>query len=419
MKNRASVVAGVAVLLCVLVAQLYLSVRQETQTWDETDHIYAAYMMWKRADYGLNPEHPPLVKLVAAVPLLGMPLRTPPTQDRFFKNEAFLNGRQFLYGNAPVSADQILIRVRMAAAVFTVLLALLTFLCAQEMFGTIAGFIALFLLILEPNILAHGALVTTDVGLSCFMLATIYAFYRYVKRPTMARVVVLGIAAGLALAAKHTGVLVVPMLILLALYEAFRHREARNRQVQRLAIALVAAFAIAIAVLWPLYAFRYSERPAGLPMNPPFSEYVKQLRPHEAALVKAAAATHLIPRSWIYGLSDVRVVADTTPSYIFGKVYAHGVWFYFPAAFVIKSTLPVLVLLAITLWAIAAGRFRREREIVFLVLPAAFYMLVAMTSGLNIGARHILPLWVFSAVLVSGAAVALMFGKLGSRNRTS
>jgi hypothetical protein len=97
-------------------------------------------------------------------------------------------------------------------------------------------------------------------------------------------------------------------------------------------------------------------------------------------------------------------------------VYAHGVWFYFPAAFVIKSTLPVLALLAVTLWAIAAGRFRREREIVFLVLPATLYMLVAMSSGLNIGARHILPLWVFSAVLVSGTAVALMY-PLGSERQ--
>jgi hypothetical protein len=52
--------------------QLILSVRRNSITWDEDDHIYAGYMSWKRADFGLNPEHPPLVKMLAAVPLLNM-----------------------------------------------------------------------------------------------------------------------------------------------------------------------------------------------------------------------------------------------------------------------------------------------------------------------------------------------------------
>src|SRR5947209_19965922 len=69
--------AGVVALVLVLGLQLALTVRQESQTWDEADHIFAGYMSWKRADFGLNPEHPPLVKLLATAPLLSMSLKVP------------------------------------------------------------------------------------------------------------------------------------------------------------------------------------------------------------------------------------------------------------------------------------------------------------------------------------------------------
>lgn len=210
----AIIVVGVAGLLTMLCLQLALSVRQESQTWDEGNHIFTGYRSWTNADFGLNPEHPPLVKLLATVPLLRLPLQTPKLQDRDFKSEAFLDGRDFLYQN---DADMILFRTRMAVAILTLLLALLVFLATKEMFGTGAAFVALSLIVFEPNLLAHGAVVTTDVGLSCFMFATVYAFYRYVKAPSVTRLIIVGVMAGLALATKHTGLIVFPMLILLAL----------------------------------------------------------------------------------------------------------------------------------------------------------------------------------------------------------
>jgi dolichyl-phosphate-mannose--protein O-mannosyl transferase len=115
-----------------------------------------------------------------------------------------------------------LFRARMAVTFFTLLLALLVFLAAQEMFGTGARFIALGLLVFDPNLLAHGAVVGTDVGLSCFTFASVYAFYRYVKAPSPWRLIVVGSATGLALICKHTGILVFPMLFLLAIWEVWR-----------------------------------------------------------------------------------------------------------------------------------------------------------------------------------------------------
>jgi 4-amino-4-deoxy-L-arabinose transferase-like glycosyltransferase len=412
------IVLGVVLFLSVLFLQLAFSARRNSITWDEDDHVYAGYMSWKHADFGLNPEHPPLVKLVAAIPLLNMPLQVPVLQDRTFKHEAFLGGKDFLFKN---DADTLLFRARMAASFFTLLLALLVFLAAQEMFGAGAGFIALGLLVFDPNLLAHGAVVGTDAGLSCFMFASIYAFYRYVKAPSAWRLVVVGLATGLALASKHTGILVFPMLFLLAVYEVSRHARSSEtsaqvsvgKRAQQLAVALVVISAISVTVLWASYGFRYQARADGRQINPPFAEFVTGLsRPHDVRLLQTVARFHLLPESYIYGLADVRIMSDFYSSFLLGTVYPHGVWFYFPVAFAIKSSLSFLILLLVAIWAIASRRLTAWREILFLTIPPVFHLIIAMSSGMNIGVRHILPMYLFFYVLIGGAA-----GKLIQSNR--
>ena len=413
-KGQFLVVAVVIGLLGVLVLQLALSIRQESITWDEDDHLYAGYMSWKTGDFGLNPEHPPMVKMLAALPILKMDLKVPELQRRYFKHEAFLGGKDFLFKN---DANTMLFRARMMASVLTVLLAVLVFLAAQEMFSTGAAFLALTLLVFDPNLLAHGARVTTDAGLSCFLFASVYAFYRYVKVPSAWRLVVVGLATGIAFSTKHTGVLAAPMLIVLALCEVWRSRSAATDgkctvptggQFLRMVGALGVVAAISVTVLWGFYGFRYAARPAGLALNPTSPEFLQQLtRPNEAKLLATVGHYHLLPESYIYGLADVRMMADFYSSYLLGKTYPHGVWFYFPLVIVIKSTLPILLLLLITVWAIATGRLKCWREILFLIVPPVLYLAVAMSSRMNIGMRHILPMYPFLTVLIAGAAWAL------------
>src|SRR5215471_2048759 len=215
-------IIGVILLLMVLEGQLLYSVRQESLTWDEGDHIFAGYMSLKHKDFGLNPEHPPLVKMIAAFPLLGMSLREPQLQNRYFKTEAYLSGGDFIFQN---DFDAIIFRARMAASIFALMTALLGFLIAREMFGPGAGFLALLLIVFEPTFLAHGALVTTDTGAACCLLASIYAFYRYVKSPSWGRIAVLGVSTGIFFITKHSAVLLPPMLILLAITELLRRRK--------------------------------------------------------------------------------------------------------------------------------------------------------------------------------------------------
>src|SRR5438270_1597949 len=335
-----------ATLLAVLAAELSFSIQRETQTWDEAAHIYAGYMYWTHGDFGMNPEHPPLVKLLAAAPLVNHSLSEPPVRGGYFKAWEFLTGHDFLYANNP---DWILYRSRMAAALLTLLVGALIFAAGNEMFGAEAGLIALALFVSEPIVLAHGALVTTDAGFSLFLFATVYAFYRYVKQPSLPRLLIVAVAVGLGLATKHSGVLISPILLLLALTEflplAGRRRDGvpvRERS-WRLGGALVAIGVISVVVLWGFYGFRFSSRPAGETMTPALAGTMDQLQhPSEARILLGAARLKLLPEAYLYGLADVKEVADSSPSYLFGKVYAHGVWFYFPAAFVIKTSIALL-----------------------------------------------------------------------------
>ena len=402
-------IAAVMLLLLVLEFQLLYSVKHESLTFDEGDHIFAGYMSLKHHDFGLNPEHPPLVKMIAAVPLLGMNLHEPQLQNRYFKTEAYLSGRDLIFQN---DHEMVIFRARMAASIFALLVALLAFLTAQEMFGTGAGFIALVLIVFEPNFLAHGSLVTTDTGAAAALVSSIYAFYRYVKSPSWGRVAVLGLAAGLFLIVKHSAVLLPAMLTLLAASESLRPRQAgdetRLHQAARLGSALVIAGIIAVGIMWVCYGFRYTARPAGTQMNPPLEDTLGNLRPAEAKVIKIMARWKVLPESWLYGLADVRSVANTWPSYMFGKVYAHGVWFYFPVAFVIKATLTTLIFVPLIVYAIATGKLRGWREILFLSVPPTLYFCISMTSSLNIGVRHILLVFVFVLVLAGGAAWSLI-----------
>jgi hypothetical protein len=414
--RRVVTALALACLLTALLIELSFSVRQESQTWDEGNHVFAGYRSWTHADFGLNPEHPPLVKLLATTPLLTLPLQEPNLRNRFFKEEAFLDGRDFVFEN---DFETILFRSRMAAAVLTLLLALVVFLAAREMFGTGAAFITLSLLVFDPNLLAHGAYVTTDAGLSLFMFATVYAFYRYVKVATLLRLVTCGLAAGLALATKHTGLLIFPMLILLAICEVVRSpgpvqntegskEGSRAKQMIRLSAALIAVSLMSVALLWAFYGFRYRARPEGLELSPPLNAYAAGLRPSESRAISALANWRLLPAAYLYGLVDVRKVADESMSYVFGKPYAHGVWFYFPVSIAIKSTVSFLGLALLAGVAIVTRRLNRWREVLFLTVPPAFHLLVAMSSGLNIGVRHILPLYAFISVLIGGAAWAII-----------
>jgi 4-amino-4-deoxy-L-arabinose transferase-like glycosyltransferase len=408
------VFSAVSGFVLVIFLQLAMMARDNSATWDEADHIYAGYMQWKHGDFGLNAEHPPLVKFLATLPLLQMPLKEPPLLDQPYRLQEVKGGKAFVFEN---DANAILFRVRLAASLLTLLLAVLVFVATREMFGTGAGLIALGLISFDPTLLAHSALMTTDAGQAFFLFWAVYAFYRYVKVPTALRLVTVGLVTGLALATKHSAVLLFPMLGLLALVEVLARRRLpttngtvpSRQSASRLALGLVLIGVISVIILWSWYGFRYAARAGDLPLSPAMSVQLQRVPSAlEGRVLGTIDTLHLLPQSYTYGFAHVLIQSKAFTSYLLGTIYPHPVWFYFPIAMLIKSTLTFLILLGVALWAIVTGRFRAWREILYMVVPAGVYMVFAMAGGMNIGVRHVLPIYIFLSVVIAGAAWTLV-----------
>lgn len=357
----------------------------------------------------MNPEHPPLVKLLATSSLLNLHLKVPIVQKRYFKEEAFLDGRDFLFEN---NADQILWRTRMTILLLTVSLGLLIFVAGREMFGPAVGLIALAFFVFDPNVLAHGAVVTTDMGVTLFMFGAIYSYYRYLEKPSIKRLMLVGVLTGLAFAAKHSAILLVPTMVLLGITELVRLK-LRGKELRKPALSMMGQVlvvsVVSVLILWAFYGFRYDARPGRLAMTPSLQDWVGRLpKPSDRAILSSLARWHALPESYLYGLADVRSIAAGSHSYLLGNIYPHGVWFYFPVAFVIKCTIPVLIMAALIIIAFWRGWIRHARKIAFLVLPPVLYFAQAMFSGLNIGVRHILPIFPYLFLLGAASLWALV-----------
>jgi hypothetical protein len=267
------------------------------------------------------------------------------------------------------------------------------------------------LFVFDPTILTNAPFVTTDMGAAFGFFVSVYTFYRFVKRMVWPRALLCGLAVGLALAAKHSAVLLLPILLLLAAGDiAGRWKVERRwpgRYASRVLTGMAAIAACAIFLLWGIYSFRFAMHPVGVEM-PPLAGQMGPLSVPMRAAISVCDHFHLLPESYLYGFIDVQRVGIYMPAYIFGKVYAHGQWFYFPAILSLKWSIGVLGLLALAIYAFATGKVQRPREVYFLALPALFYLMMAMAGPLNIGVRHVLPIFPFTFALAGGGAAWLV-----------
>jgi hypothetical protein len=415
---------AVIALFLVFAAEQVLSIRQQSQTFDESVHLFSGYQYWQHRDFGANPEHPPLVKLVAALPLLSLNLKESAVVPGPTKRGNGDAAVPFLYQN-DTDAGTMLLRTRMAASMFTFLLALLVLLCGHEMLGPGPALLGLALLVFDPNILAHGALVMTDIGETCFLFASVYTFYRFLKKPSISRVVICGFAVALALAAKHSGLVVTLILALLAISELLVRKEAIGpvktregsgsfvRRAVFLASTILVIFAIGCVGLWAFYTFRYAARPEGSVLNPTLEVFAHSLRSGlQTKFVLGFAHAHLLPESYLWGLTDVLRGAEGRAMFLLGRVYATGQWFYFPLVFLMKSTLGLLGLLVA--FPFVAKRLGLRRELLFLVIPPIVFFGISMLSGMNLGMRHILPILPFLIMIAAATA-----GSLAARSKVA
>lgn len=391
-------------LLCVFTLQLVHVACVYSPNWDEAHHLYDGYNILTRHDYRLNAEVPPLVKITAALPILPMKLLRPHPQGESQSKEAFLEGREFVFANG---ADRVLFPARMACMIFTLVLAWLIYTAGRRIFGTIAGLMALAMFTFDPNVLAHGTLVSTDLGSACCIFAAVYAFYLYAREQRPAVLLLTGVLAGLAMVAKFTGILIAPMLLLLVLAEG-----AVERSWLVLAQRLSAALCVLLCgwiVIWAFYGFRFAPAPGEAKLSPDLAPYLESMpNPEDGVRLAAAAKYHLLPQAYIWGLANTKKTEMEYVSYFFGRIYRHGPWQYFPAAFLIKSTLPLLIFLLVAAFFWFRSPHRRALEACFLLIPVAVYFAVVTMSHFDIGARHLMPIYPFLYV-IAGATAASAF----------
>ncbi|HKX83834.1 MAG TPA: glycosyltransferase family 39 protein [Pyrinomonadaceae bacterium] len=405
-------VAASVVLFAAFAFQLVYHAVRISPTVDEPPHILAGHRHWQCGDFGINPEHPPLLKLLATAPLNFMNLKEPPWECGSKLTSKF---DMFSYGNTFVvenGIDRVVVPARIGASLMSMLLALLVFFAAWEMFGRWEAVTALSILAFEPSLIGHGSIVLTDMAISATSFAAMYALYRFGKDQSWSRFAVAGIAFGLMFGAKHSAVFFVGFFVLLLIVDVvlFRLPEPpAPRPLLRRLGAFAGMIVVGVAILWALYGFHYYSIPNTSASGISIGDYIKENgRPEmitslSARVTEAVSHTHMLPESYVLGMADV-IAWGSRNTNIFGRAYPTGKWFYFPVTFVVKSSLLLLLLLPTGFIFIYFNR-DKWREGIYLLVPAIGYFVIASSSSFTNGVRHLLPFYPYVIVLAAAGAV--------------
>ena len=425
-------------------------------TADEVVHLTGGYSYWKFNDYRLHPENGTLPMRLAALPLLGMDLKFPALDDPHWVNSKVnLAGETFFYKLGNPTAEM-LQRGRAAIALLGVFTCWLTWRWARGLFGRAAGLIALTLAVFCPALLAHGGLITSDMAFTACALAALSAVWRLLHRGTWGRLLAAGAACGACFLSKMSGGFIVPLIALLLLLRWLRPApyvlalggharwlRSRSRTAAATLGMLVAAAAVSLVLVWANYAFRFegpdrsrsafndyyfpwavvldqekvpwSDSSSLSSFTPPFRT------PRQGGITKLVGFLRdhrLLPEAYLWGFAHTYKFAQERPAYFMGDYRKTGWALFFPVAFLLKTPLPALLLfaagVAAVVWRLRRGplpsgpwlRFRRSTlyRAAPLILFFAAYWLMAVRMTLNLGHRHILPVYpvfyVFAAATV-------------------
>lgn len=419
---RQAAIFFVVCLLGVMITLAILSTKGDSPINDEIAHIPAGYSYLTQQDYRLNPEHPPLIKDLAAFPLLFLNLNFPEEHPSWKDavNGQWAFGSIFLYhsGNDP---DQILFWARMPMLLILVALGLFIFYWARRLGGTGVGLFVLILFAFSPNFLAHGRLVTTDVAATLGMLVATYYFLQFLLNPfSLRRVMFTGISLGIALLLKFSTVILIPFFVLLALvYFLIQSQQRRRDLVVRYVLSSFAIGLIVMILIGTVYQFHVMNYPAE-----------RQLRDSQDIL---AAYYNVDPQDISFEIAEnpfmrpyghyllglLRTIARAqmrSIEYFLGETGPTGWWYYFPILYLLKVPIAFHVMGSIALIAVffhakkrhldlTKEKFRRWMRRYFVELAMICFILlysaIAISSPMNLGLRHLLPIFPFLYILVA------------------
>jgi 4-amino-4-deoxy-L-arabinose transferase-like glycosyltransferase len=406
---------------------------------DESYHLANGYNFLKTGNLPVSTEHPPLSQVISALPLLLLDLRLHP-EGSDSNGEAFrwANGSDFLYRNR-VSPEIILVAARLPKVLLTLALGILIAWWTRRRFGVMAALAALLLFAFDPTFIAHGHLATTDVAAAFGFFAACLAWDAFLARGDWRSALWCGIVTGLALAVKYSALLLPALFAYWYLVQGLRQAAALEPQrwrcspvhfVKSMAVLVVGAF-VALYV-----SFGFQTQPllpaelSGTPLSKVLAENhytvaVGKLlsnHPELARAVDRAALRVPIPiPSFFRGflsVSNHNVVGHT--AYLLQQTPSTGGWwYYFPVVFGVKTPTGLLALLLLGWAAVVAillrggarnaiyKVLRARQEWYTLTIPPLIYFGVSTTTHINVGIRHILPIYPFIIVW----AAAMLFSR--------
>jgi Dolichyl-phosphate-mannose-protein mannosyltransferase len=381
-----------ATVLAIAAAGVVSTYPKLSLTVDEPTHVEAGLEWLDLGSYQLQPENPPLSRLPVAIGPYLRGYRLPDVSGR-------TRGRALDELDAEGNRDLALARVGVLP--LYLLCGVLVWAGARSLFGEAVALVAVILFATTPPVLAHAGLATTDVAFTAVYLAVLLAFVRWLDRPTLGRGLLLGALTGAAFATKFTSFALVPAAAAILAVRAF-DREARSRG---LLTRLPLLGLTALLVLGAAYRFD-----VGRPVDERPPQEVRSLVDGCAApgSLSGRALARLIemhipaPALWT-GLLELCVHnAQGHPAFLLGRVSSKGFALYYPLALLVKSPIPFLVLAASGI-VLVLGRYRGWRPLAP-VLAAATLLAFCSLGSINIGVRHVLPL--FPLLCIPAAAVA-------------
>ena len=365
---------------------------KKNNTWDESAHILSGYAYVKKGMDWLSPlNHPVLGRAITgALPaaLLDLDFDEKVRPEGAPDSNFFPYSLKFLYENS-VTGDTILFWSRLGNIILATLLGIFVFIWSRDLWGQKGALLSIFLYALCPNIIANASIATTDLPITAFFFISLYFFYCLdAKGVTAWRAIAAAIAIAFALASKHTALLLAPIAI--ASFAIALRREGKK------ALPYYALLVITVYLcLWAIYGFRFrSDSPNYEPLNwsvfassslTPFFDFARSWR--------------LLPEAYLYSVAGVVMGASTGKAAFLMSGYSNtGWWYYFIVAFLIKTPIPALILLiASVLYLLAVREIRKG---LWLLVPALIIFTAMSLQKVNIGIRHILPVYPFIFTLI-------------------
>ncbi len=369
---------------------------------DEQNHLARGLAFLRTGDPRLSLEHPPLVNSISALPLLTLPDVKLPLDTPMWERQPpdvywywFADELLWEYND---DAIRMVFLARLPIVFLTLGLALTGFHFAREAWGKWAALAAFLLLLFEPNILAHGRYSTTDLGGTLFLFLAVYLLWRLWRLGywSWRHWLVAALGMGLAFGSKLSTLIFVPILAGTAVLPVYGSGwQGWGRRL----LQFLTAGLLAILVVWAIFGFEWG----AFWFQDDWLVFLNQFRGP-------------MPTFWAGIAKIANLGSSGRGSFLNGVYSADGFLAYFPTAFAVKTPLVILILLVLALVVLLWQKETRKAAI-FLLVPACAYFLFSLTSGLNIGYRHLLPMLPFLLVLISGLAEKTASGWSLAENR--